>query len=299
MQNETLVYGANGAQGGAVLAELLNQGHTPVAVVRDAEQGERLARRGIKFVVADLADASSLRRASQGVRKIFLTLPLGLDAATVKRFGENAVDAAKEAGVEKIVFNTGTRIPPEETNVDAFEEKRHIEAYLERSGVPFVSLRPTFYYGNFLGPWTKPGISNDAVVTYPIPVQLKAAWLSWEDAARFAVRAFEKDDLNGHFIDIGGPVALSGEDIAKRFSSALGHSVAYVMVPHDAFEQGLSQALGAETGRAIANMYRWLVGREDTKLFTVDPLHIKSACGFEPTPLEPWIREQDWSGVVK
>lgn len=299
MQNGTLVYGANGAQGGAVLAELLNRGHTPVAVVRDAERGEQFAERGIKFVVTDLNDASSLRLASNGVGKVFLTLPLGLDATTVKRFGENAVDAAKDAGVEKIVFNTGTRIPPEETNVNAFEEKRHIEAYLARSGVPFVSLRPTFYFGNFLGPWTKPGIINDAVVAYPVPAQVKAAWLSWEDAARFAVRALEQDDLNGHCIDIGGPEALSGEDIARRFSSALGHSVEYVMVPHDAFEQGLSQALGAETGRSIANMYRWLVGREDTELFTVDSPRLEAVFGFTPTRLEPWIRGQDWSGVVK
>ena len=299
MQNGTLVYGANGAQGGAVLEELLSRGHTPIALVRDAGQGERFAERNINFEVADLNDASSLRRASNGVGKVFLTLPLGLDAATVKRFGENAVDAAKDAGVEKIVFNTGTRIPPEETSVDAFEEKRHIEAYLARSGVPFASLRPTFYYGNFLGSWIKPGIVNDAVVAYPIPAHLKAAWLSWEDAARFAVRALKQDDLNGHCIDIGGPEALSGEDIARRFSNALGHSVAYVMVPHDAFEQGLSQALGAEAGRSIADMYRWLVGREDTELFTVDPPRLEAAFGFTPTRLEPWIREQNWSGGVK
>lgn len=257
MQYETLVYGANGAQGRAVLEELLRRGHTPVAVVKDREKGEQLARRGIRFVIADLNDASSMHRACNGISKVFLTLPLGLDAATVKRLGEHAVDAAKGAGVEKVVFNTGTRIPLKETSVDAFEEKRHVEAYLEKSGVPFVSLRPTFYYGNFLGPWTKPGIIDDAVIAYPIPAQLRAAWLSWEDAARFVVRALEQDDLSGQRVDIGGPEALGGEDVAKRFSSVFKREMEYVMVPHDAFEQGVSQALGVETGKAITDMYRW------------------------------------------
>ncbi len=299
MKDETLVYGANGAQGRAVLEELLKRGHTPVAVVKDREKGEQLARRGIRFVIADLNDASSMHRACNGISNIFLTLPLGLDSVTVKRFGENVVDAAKGAEVEKLVFNTGTRIPPEETSVDAFEEKRHVEAYLEKSGVPFVSLRPTFYYGNFLGPWTKPGIIDDAVIAYPIPAQLKAAWLSWEDAARFVVRALEQGDLNGQRVDIGGPETLSGEDVAKRFSSVFEREMEYAMVPHDAFEQGLSQALGAEASKAITDMYRWLVGREHTELFMIDPQHLKTTFGFDPTPLEPWIREQDWSGGMK
>lgn len=299
MQNATLVYGANGAQGRAVIDKLVKRGHTPVALVKDEEKGEQLVRRGIRVVVADLNDLSALQRASEGMSNVFLTLPLGLDAATVKRLGEHAVDAAKGAGVEKIVFNTGTRIPLEQTSINAFEEKRYVEAYLAQSGVPFVSLRPTFYYGNFLGPWTKLGIIDDAVIAYPIPAQLKAAWLSWEDAARYAVRALEQDELNGHCIDIGGPETISGEDIAERFSSALGRDAKYVMVPHDAFEQGLAQALGAETGRAITDMYRWLVGREDTELFAVDLHHLKTAFGFAPTPLEPWVREQNWSGGAK
>ena len=295
MQENILVYGANGAQGGAVLRALAASGYTPIAVVRDEEAGGRLTRQGVRVVYADLNDLRSLEHASQGADKVFLTLPLGLDTATVRRYGEHAVDAAQASGVKKIVFNTGTRIPDETTEVNAFEEKRHIEAYLAASGVPFVSLRPTFYYGNFLGPWTKPGIVNEGVIAYPIPTELRAAWLSWEDAARYAVAALERETLDGRCADIGGPEALAGQDVAKRFSRVLGQDIHYTMVPHDAFEQGLSRALGVETGKAITDMYRWMVGQEDSTLFIADAARLQRDFGVSPTPLEAWVTEQNWS----
>lgn len=294
MKTKVLVYGATGAQGNAVTRHLLQRGRAVLALARNEQEAAQLRQQGAEVVIGDFENNESLKRASEGAQRAFLVIPQGLDTKTVRLYGRRAVEAAKETGVELLVFNTSTRIPQEVTDVDAFEEKRELEGYLRESGVPFVSLRPTFYMGNFSGPWTKPGIVNDGVVAYPIPKDLKASWISWEDMAELVVEALERPDLAGQAFEVGGPEALDGDDIETRFSQVLNRRIKYVMVPHDAFEEQLSAALGAQTGRAVTNMYRWMVGREDTLLFTTDTEHLERTFGVDLTPFATWIRRQRW-----
>jgi len=292
--DKVLVYGATGAQGSAVVRRLLERGHQPVGLARTPAEADHLKQMGADAALGTFEAPESLQRASHGVNKVFLVIPLGLPAKTVRQYGEAAIAAARQAGVERLVFNTSTRIPDEVSNVDAFEEKRALEAYLADSGVPFISLRPTFYMGNFLGPWTKPGIVREGVVAYPVPPELRVSWISWEDMAAFTVAALERPELSNRTFDVGGPEALDGEGVASSFSEALGRTVRYVMVPHDAFERGLSSALGAQTGKSVAQMYRWMVGRERTALFTADAGLLNHTFGVEGTPLKRWIRQQNW-----
>lgn len=291
----TLVYGATGAQGGAVLQKLVEDGQPALGLARDEGEAKWVREVGAEAVIGDFEDAESLKRASQRASKVFLVLPLGLGSEKTQLYGKNAVDAAKEVGVEFLVLNTSTRIPEEHTGLDAYEDKREIETYINNSGVPFVSLRPTFYMGNFLGPWTKPAIVNDAVVAYPIPVEVRASWISWEDMAAFAVAALKRPELAGRTFDVGGPEVLDGEGIARRFTDALGRPVSYYPVPVAEFEKGLSEALGAETGSAVAGLYQWMEGREDTELFTTDVEALKKDLPVEPTPLSSWIRTHEWT----
>lgn len=294
MAEKVLVYGAAGAQGNAIVKKLLERGYAVAGLVRNRENVAALAVHGAEAVVGDFADEASLRAASRGMDRMVLLIPVGLDSDTVRAYGRHAIAAAKDAGVKQIVFITGTRIPTAPTNIDMFEEKRDIEQYLHASGVPFVSLRPTFYMGNFLGPWTKPGIVSDSIIAYPIPKGLKASWISWEDLAHFVVAALENEQLTGQCIDIGGPEALDGDELAKHFATALGRDLQYAMVPHDQFEYGLSQALGPKAGKSVTDMYRWMLGREDTQLFVSDPAQLQKTFKLELTKLELWIKQQSW-----
>lgn len=290
----TLVYGAAGAQGGAVVRALLGAKRPILGLAVDEREAGALRAAGAEAVVADFEDPDSLKRANERAGRVFLVLPLGLGSETTRRYGRNAIDAARSAGVELMVFNTSTRIPEERTGMDAYEDKREIEAYLTESGVPFISLRPTFYMGNFLGPWTKPGIVKGGVVAYPIPTGLRASWISWEDAAAYSVAALERPHLAGRAFDIGGPEALDGDAVAQRFTDALGRPIRYHPVPAGEFEKGLSAALGPEAGRSVAGLYRWMEGREDTDAFAVDTGALKEHLPVAPKPLSSWIREQDW-----
>lgn len=294
----TLVYGATGAQGSAVVRKLVEKERSVLGLARSEDEAGQVRGMGAEVVIGDFEDTESLERASQRANKVFLVLPLGLGPEKTRLYGKNAVDAAKSAGVELLVLNTSTRIPEETTGLDAYEDKREIESHLQDSGVPFISLRPTFYMGNLLGPWTKPAIVNDGVVAYPIPAGVRASWISWEDMADYVVAALERPELAGRFFNIGGPEALDGEEVAGRFAKALGKPVGYYPVPVAEFEKGLSNALGPETGRAVAGLYRWMEGREDTEVFMADPGALNKELPVETTPLSAWIRAQDWNSTT-
>lgn len=291
----TLVYGATGAQGSAVVRKLVEREQPVLGLARNEDEAEQVRGTGAEAVLGDFEDTESLERATGRVSKVFLVLPLGLGPEKTRLYGSNAVDAAKSAGVELLVLNTSTRIPQEPTGLDAYEDKREIESYLQEIGVPFVSLRPTFYMGNFLGPWTKPAIVNDGVVACPIPAGVRASWISWEDMADYVVAALYRPELSGRVFNIGGPEALDGEGIARRFADALGRPVTYYSVPAAEFEKGLSEALGPEAARAVAGLYQWMEGRESTDLFLADTEAFKKELPVKTTPLSSWIRAQDWS----
>lgn len=291
----TLVYGAAGAQGSAVVRKLVERGRPVLGLARDEAEAKQVREVGAEAVIGNFEDTESLQRANGRVSRVFLVLPLGLGPEKTRLYGRNAIHVAEGAGVELLVFNTSARIPEDPTGLDAYEDKREIEAYLKESDVPSISLRPTFYMGNFLGPWTKPAIVNDGVVAYPIPAGVRASWISWEDMAAFAVSALERPELAGRTFDIGGPEALDGEGVAQSFTEALGYPVSYYPVPVQEFEKGLSEALGPETGRAVAGLYRWMEGREDTELFTTDTKTLKKELAVEPMPLSAWVRSQEWS----
>jgi uncharacterized protein YbjT (DUF2867 family) len=294
------VFGATGAQGGAVLRRLVAEGRRPViGLARNGAEAEAIRAAGAEPRVADFEDEDSLRRALAGVGPVFLSLPLGLPTATVRDWGRRVIVVARGAGVAgPVVFNTGTRIPPEPTGVDAFEEKREVEEALAASGLSFVSVRPSFYFGNLAGPWIAPGIVNDGVLAYPLPQALRASWIGWNGMAACVAAAMERPALLGQRIDIGGPEALDGDALAARLGAALGRSMAYRPTPPDAFEAGLAAAIGPEAAQSVGALYRWIAARPETGLFTSDGEALAERFGAPLEALADWAAGHPWPAPV-
>lgn len=93
-----LVIGATGNVGGALVPQLLKQGHQVRALVRDASSAERLPA-GVDIAVGDLDDAETLVAAAHGVKGVFY-----MQVAPLPAQAEKMVDAARAAGVNRIVL---------------------------------------------------------------------------------------------------------------------------------------------------------------------------------------------------
>ena len=110
----TLITGANGFLGSAVLRLLLQQGHTVRALVRPGSDRRNFADIDVEIVEGDLRDTDSLKHAIKDCRYLFhlaadyrLWIP---DPEVMYQTNvdgtHNMITAACEAGVEKIVYTS-------------------------------------------------------------------------------------------------------------------------------------------------------------------------------------------------
>ncbi|MEW2356451.1 NmrA family transcriptional regulator [Spirillospora sp. NPDC029432] len=258
MTETYLVIGAKGAQGGAVARRLERDGHRV---------------RGFGRADGGLADPEAVRAAFEGVTRASVTLPMEFDPALVERYVDNIIAAAKAC--ERLVFNAGNRIPPAPTDVPAFETRRHAAGALLASGIPTVVLRPPVYLEN-LAP-------AGGVLAYPIPPGHRVAWLAHADLGALTAAAFDRDELVGTSIDIGGGEVLTGPDLAAAFGAR------YVPLTPDAFEEHMAPLLGPAAASGVAATYRWVAAPENERFYDGDPARVEAAFGVRLTPLRTWL----------
>ena len=254
-----LVYGATGAQGGPVARRLLEGGRRIRVLVRDPGRAEPLREAGAEIAVGDLGNPASLQAASEGADKVFFHVPLGFDIDVGTAYGRNAVDAAGSAGVGLFVFDTSFPVPSEPTDVIANEIRRVVQAYLQGSGIPHIVIRPTFYIENYSGPFTAPeDIVRQGILRYPpLPSDMRVSWISLEDVGALAVEALGRPQLAGSVFDVGGPEALTGDDIAQRFAAILDRPIDYTPFSLDQYEQMVNSFLGEPIGTHVTRQLRY------------------------------------------
>jgi NAD(P)H dehydrogenase (quinone) len=296
-----LVYGANSAQGIPVVQRLLKAGYRVRVFVRDRAKAQSLFDRDVEIFTGTLEDKASFRAANEGIDRVFLVLPLEYRFDVAVTQGRNAIDAACNAGVKLFVFNSSTNIPPETTDVAAFEIKRSVEDYLRQSTLPYIVLRPPLYMDNLAAPWSIPSIVNQSVVAYPLPAEIKVDWISLDDTAALVVAALARPELAGSVFDIGGLESVNGQEIAQLFTQVLNRPFTYEQIPIDAFEQGLNQAFGEPTGTEIAKIYRWRSAHPASGEIDMSavlqklPIPQSGRSANELTTFAQWIKLNQWT----
>ena len=139
-----------------MVEQLLQRGHTPHALTRNADNAVHLESMGAVPVIGDLSDFNGLYAVTSEVDSVAFLLPAFLDdSADAFMFGRNAIDAAIKAGVEHFAWNASGEISDEASESNA---KLAILEHLKGSGLPFVVFEPTTYMENWLGPWTAPSV---------------------------------------------------------------------------------------------------------------------------------------------
>ncbi len=289
-KKRVLVYGGTGTQGSPVVEQLLDAGGRVRMVTRQAARAKHWAARGAEVAVADLGDLDSLTAAHEDVDQVVLQLPLQYDFGLHETYGRNAVDAARAAGVELVVFNTSAHVLSG-TDVHIYAVRQKVIDYLQSSGVPSIVFRPTFYMENLLGPWIRPGIVGQGNVAFPLPADFPMSWVSASEVAAYAVSALNRPELAGKTFDIGGPQPLSGNDIAAGFSEAMGREISYIAIPMDDYEQALVPLFGPTVAFEVAAQIRCIIDRGDRG---VDMAATADTFSVQPVPLTQWIGRHNW-----
>ncbi|MCH0538058.1 NmrA family NAD(P)-binding protein [Streptomyces sp. MUM 203J] len=287
------VVGATGFQGGAVARLLAGRGHRVRTLTRRPE-ADRPPLPGIACATGDLGRAQDVRALFEGATHAAVVMPLVYDEQRVVTYARNLADAARDAGLRRLVYNANTRIPSTDSGVAAFETRRLAEEVLRESGVPLAVVRPPVYLDNLFSPWNGPALVDEGVLAYPLPAHTPVAWLSHEDLAEAVYGALTVDGAEGRTFDVGGARTLTGDELAGAFQRGLNRSVRYVPLDPAVFERTLAGVLGAAAAAGVAGLYHHMAGDADPLLMAGDDGTSAGVLSLKPAPVEDWVARRPW-----
>jgi len=267
------VVGATGAQGGGLVRAILNDKNGPFAVraiTRDvnSDKAKALAEAGAEVVAADLDDVKSLKKAFEGAHGAFCVTFFWAHFKPEKELSQarNMAQAAKDAGVKHVIWSTleDTRksIPLSDNRmptlmgkykVPHFDAKGEADRIFAELGVPTTLLVTSFYWENFIyfGMGPKKGADGKLAITLPMGNK-KLPSIAAEDIGKTAYAIFEKgDEMIGKTVGIAGG-HLTGAQMAKSLSKALGQQVAYNAVSPSAY-----RGFGFPGAEDLGNMFQF------------------------------------------
>ena len=211
------VTGATGEVGGRVARRLSGLGRSQRLVVRDPSRAPELD--GAEVSQGTYDDDESMRQALAGVRTLFFVSA----HESADRVGQHvtAIDAAVEAGVERIVYLSFMAAAPDATFTFA-RDHFHTEQYIKATGVAWTFLRSSLYLDYM------PYFAGDEGIIRGPAGNGRVAPVSRDDIADAAVAVLTAGGHDGETFDMTGPEAFTFFQVAEKLSRASGRQVVYV-----------------------------------------------------------------------
>lgn len=291
---KVLTYGASGVQGGAAARQLARTGHEITALLREPDKLGSLEGLGVSAVAGDAEDRASLDAATRGMDRVVFHLPLVFDRETGLRLARNILESARGAGVELVIFNTGSIVAPSPTQCLHLDLKREIIELADELGQPLISLQPRLYYEVLGEPWVSGGILEQSTLAYPMPADYHVSWCTVDDVGAFAAACLDRVDLAGSAIQVGGPQTHTGPELAATFSRALGREIGYYPLAVSDFEKGLQQNFGEAVGTVIAESFYYFESVGANGMAIPEAQKNADDLGVTLTSLDDWIAGRSW-----
>jgi len=232
-----LVTGATGHIGRELIPFLLESQHSIRVLVREERKLLHLDP-SIGRVKGDLNDPESILTAMQGVEKVFLvTFETQQDI--------NMIDAAKRAGVQRIVKLSTLEATEHKIRVGKWHYER--EQIIRGSGLDWTFLRPGMFMSNSIEWWAE-SIKGQGSVFFPGGRTGKVAPIDPRDVAKVAALALTQSGHSKQAYELTGSELFTIGEMVRIISQALGKRIQYMDIPPIAaklfmLKSGLDKAL--------------------------------------------------------
>lgn len=294
-----LITGANGYIGRHLVAQLVEQGERPRCLVRDLQRAaQALPAEKIELVQGDTTKPATLEAAVQSIDTIvhaaFMTADLkesaGNHYATTNVDGTaNLIDAAKAAGVKRIIELSGLGTKPDRPG-SYMQGRYEAEQMLITSGLNWTIIRPSILFGKD-APFIK-GLT-DLIRTAPVVPLIGGGKILFqpiavEDVVSVIIKVLaDPTGTNGKIYTIGGPAYYSFTQMINELLKAMHTSrlKAYAPMP--------LVGIGAAAMEAV--LPRPPLTRAAMTLFTFDNTtdlnSVERDFGFTPRSFTTYLEE--------
>ncbi|WLQ16294.1 SDR family oxidoreductase [Hahella aquimaris] len=222
-----VITGATGNLGKGVIDNLIKKcgpNHL-IASVRDLQKASFYQEKGVSVRKGSFDCIDDLKTAFEGASQVLIVSAntLGEEALRLHR---NAIDAAKLAGVNRILYTShmGARVGSLFAPAD---QHAGTEAYLAKSGAAYTSLRHGFYAESCLA-MIGDGLKRGELRT---PEDGPVSWTARSDLAQAdAEILIDSENWNGVTLPLTAPQAWTMAEIAEIASDISGRRVRHVVV---------------------------------------------------------------------
>jgi len=223
---DTLVMAPAGIIGQHVVKELHRCGKRSRIGVHETP-ADAAAEYSPQIVKLDYKDPHSMRGALQGMKKLFLCLPDGLDpdfsATTI-------VQQAIESEVEHIVkiSSMGADLQPPIRGLRHKEE----DDFIVKHAPSYLILRPNTFMQLYTTLLKRVVNISPFLGFIPLPAgDSKISLVDARDIAAVAATSLLKNEIEYDTLTLTGPEALSQKEVQEQFRRVLGKRVKYINAP--------------------------------------------------------------------
>lgn len=273
MKNETvLIVGASGTVGSEIAKILKAEGHN-VRLTTSRKPAHK------EQVQIDLLTGQGIREAFEGVdRAFFLSPPGHTDQYSIL---SPLIQEAKRRGLKKVVLMTamGANMNPE-------APFRRAEVELEKSGLTYNIIRPTWFAQNFATMWSG-DIRAEGKIKLPAG-EGRVGFIDSRDISAVAAKLLFSDKFNNKDFDLTGPVAMTHADAAKVLSQVTGKKIVFDNTTPDQF---LKTLLGFGLKKDYAEFLVMIMGFLRDGYSAQITGNVKEILGREPHSFERFAQD--------
>ncbi|WP_199029568.1 NAD(P)H-binding protein [Ralstonia sp. ASV6] len=241
-----VIFGASGKVGRATATALRNAGRPVRAVVRQAKQGEALARIGCEIVSADLTDPATVASAIKGATAVQILCPVPVGdsdpASTMQRMIDVAADALRAnpppavlalsdygaeldqgTGLTRLFHLLEERLKPLPTHLTLLRSAEHAQNW--------AAMLPVM-------------LATGRLPSLHSPLNRAFATVSTQDVGALAAELLlaASPAKSPRIVSVEGPRRVSLIDVARAFSTVVGREVTADAVPREAWAPMLQRA---------------------------------------------------------
>lgn len=231
-----------GKVGSAVAMKLIARGCRVTSLSQKEPKNVTLSRVGVRQISVGFADVEAMAEAMEGSDGFFLATAV---AEEMRLWGFSAVEAARRAGVAKIVRSSA--LGASAASATRLGHWHHaIDEAIKASALPYVILQPNLFFQNFLSFGIREQIRTKSEMRIP-GGEGKVSWVDVNDVADAATTALLRRELVDATLVLTGPEALSFRQTSTLLSQVLQRPIRWVDVAESETRTYLSSQLGLPT----------------------------------------------------